>query len=912
MSILHPALIIGLGGSGISIARRFRRRLLEEFPKTPYVRVLGIDTDQQEQVTADAPALADDSFMWTARFDPQNYVGPHAIDQNAEIRSWWSGYDSLPLKFVTAGAQQRRPVGRLAFFVHYEAIRQLLQRTISSIYNSENYFELPPQYQHGLNIYIVASTCGGTGTGMFLDMATVVRHVAKQVQPAKPASVRGLLLLPSAFIGTGRVPQNVTEALRANAHGALTELDFGMALRHERPPVAYPGGDVFTRDKSTFDMCYLVGNQSLGGAVFTNFDEILERSATQMMVELASPLEAVGESRLDNYMSAMRSDGDYRGRPRLYSSFAADWLELPSKRVHKRWAKHFAKHVLDRWARPFGQGGESVVRSIMDELQRAPAFGHLQRMMDRDGVNPFIPDVSSEEETFRDLPPAGQDPQVLIQRAGALEGAYRRSASSINSALVGVQDSLREVQQELAGAAGAALASGSIQDARRTLDKIRVDLGSWIKSASDDRGRTATSEWIAEFSRKVSAVKPSLLEKFTSDKDNYLREQQDLIEDAIQAARAAAVNEARARLARLVLDDGGLIAADRHAVHLLGIIEQANAVRESAAGLVAQIVEPKLPAGMDAGLVTDELVDAEFDSGDRLTTFEASAKGQISKLLLDASNFSTGDALCTAMFSIADRVVAEAKDAFLRSVPPSPEVIGERVNRMEPFILFSEQWSASRGSRKSSYMHLVGGPQSMLDKKKAILEQVDPARRNDVDFVPLEDPDQVIMTCQLHGFPLFAITELERCRAAFIATSAHERALRFAQPDVLQSGWDLQPLNEEEGGRLFAVGLALGTIRRSGQGYLFVSTTGATTALGAEDGDRDAARRGARAAFIDSFAVTLQLALTDRLKREGNDVVSAALRTWLDAEEVRQAEEGYPGEFRSDLDRVRRYYKSII
>lgn len=44
MDIVQPALIIGVGGSGIDIVRRFKRRFELLYPETPYVRLLGIDT----------------------------------------------------------------------------------------------------------------------------------------------------------------------------------------------------------------------------------------------------------------------------------------------------------------------------------------------------------------------------------------------------------------------------------------------------------------------------------------------------------------------------------------------------------------------------------------------------------------------------------------------------------------------------------------------------------------------------------------------------------------------------------------------------------------------------------------------------------------------------------------------------
>lgn len=910
-TILHPALIIGLGGSGIAIARRFRRRLTEEYPNSPYVRVLGVDTDKQEQVTDDMPALADHEYLWTSQFDPQHYVGRNAIDQNAEIRAWWSGYDALPLRYVVSGAQQRRPVGRLAFFVHYKKIAQFLRGTIQQIFDNETYWALPPAYQHGLTIYVVASTCGGTGTGMFLDFATLARHIAKSLMPGRAVTVRGLLLMPSAFIETGQVPQNVSDALRANAFGALTEMDFMMSLRQKRSPVSYPGAEVVDREASVFDTCYLVGNQSSSGAVYTKHDEILERAATQMMVELASPLGDHGESQLDNVMSAIKATPDYRGRARLYSSFAADWLELPSKRVHKRWAKKYAMHVLSRWGRS-RSGGEAVVKACLAELEKAPAFGLVRRLLDRDGVNPFLPDVGAEADLLRDIPPAGLDPSLLSQRASALEQAYRRPLGELTGQLVQLREAMSHLGEEIQRAVANAIALGSLHDARSVIDRVRADLGSWMETAKNDRGRASAGQWLSDFNQAIAGVSPGLMEKMTTNKPAYVRAQLAVVEDAIRQARSAASDDARSRIGRVVLDDGGLGAADRHATFLLGRIERASAVREVALVQCGQIVEPSIPAGMNVGVVSDADADAAFNDGERLANFDAAAREAVGALVRSDDPFRSGEALKDAFMRIGDRVVVEAKDAFLGSVPLSPEVIGDRLNRLEPFVLFTPEWVASEGHRQTHQVNLVGGPAHVTAAESAIRAHVAVERRKDAQFLQLEAPDQVIMTRQLHGFPLFGITELALCQAAYDATQASERALRFTIPEVRDGGWDIMPVSDAEGSRWFAIALAVGAVRRTGTGYAYRSETGATTPLCPGSDDRDQARRDARGSFVSSsFAAQFQIDLRNRLLRDGNEAVAATLRTWITEEDERRSQPPYPAEFAADLERVRKYYESI-
>ena len=100
---VQPALIIGLGGSGIDVVRRFKRRFRMMYPTTPYVRFLGIDTAPQTPEREHLPQLSDDEFVRTSDFRMDFYTSPGYIDQHPSIRGWWKGYDGLPARFINAG-----------------------------------------------------------------------------------------------------------------------------------------------------------------------------------------------------------------------------------------------------------------------------------------------------------------------------------------------------------------------------------------------------------------------------------------------------------------------------------------------------------------------------------------------------------------------------------------------------------------------------------------------------------------------------------------------------------------------------------------------------------------------------------------------------------------------------------------
>jgi hypothetical protein len=910
---LHPALIIGLGGSGIEIVRRFRRRFLELHPDTPYVQFLGIDTAPQEQHRGDdVPELADDEFFWASRFDPSDYVGSGTIDDRREMKTWWRGYDGLPLQYVAAGAGQRRPIGRLAFFVHFPDLQHAIRKTIQQIFSSDTYYALETKYKHGLNVYVVSSTCGGTGTGMFLDVATVVRQISRDIQPSKEVKVRGLLLLPSTFIGTGQVAPAAAPALRANAFGALSELDYAMSIStKERGPISYPGGYVASRAKAAFDSCYLVGNQASSGAVFSDFDTILERAAMHMMIELASPLGPTGATHLDNITSTIREAPDYRGRPRLYSSFAAEWMELPSARLHVRWAKRFAMRTLARLRQTQRGDGEDRVKASFADLWHQTSYGHLRRLMDRDGMKAFLPDVTEEEEALRDIPVEGRAAADLVQRAGLLESRYRKALENVTDVGRGIENSLRSVIDEVEALVGRVLGEGSFQEARALLERIRTELDQWSTQAAADRGRIDAGAWQSEFARRVNELSPSALERFRSAKPGLVRKQASLVEDAISGAQQAAVAALRGRAATSLLAQDGLSSVRSRIEQLRERVERAYAVAEGANAYLERVREPALPPGTDAGELTDDRGDLAFEEPERITILEQQAKAPLTRLL-EGNEPLTSDTLAARLYELANRVSKDPVDAFLATIPMSPRSVGERVNQLEPFVLFTGQWRSTDGARRTARLDLIGVPGRVKAQENEIRAGIEPLRRGDAQIIDHGDPDRVIMTGQTHGFPLFALSEVAECKHAFDAMPGLEQNLRFTLPEPEARRWDITPMSNEEAPKWFALALALKRIKREMQRYGFVQGEGVPVPLGQPSENPETARQNARNAFADSgYAAMVSREIEVRASKEGNEWLKGALRQWIEEEEPRTTSPDYPAAFRSDFDQVTRFYQSI-
>jgi hypothetical protein len=216
----RPAIIIGLGGTGQWILTFLKKELLEigGGVMPPGVKLLSFDTtshttagtgqtgklDKDEDIRAGAVRLIDGK-----EFIP---IGDNIGALASEIASgkyphlqWFPAKTFLsklpPAAFNTKeGSGQIRQMGRISIFRDLAAINhsEVLSRLRAAMQDLQGKVSRDMQ----LEIIIVGSLAGGTGAGMLVDMALLVR-----AQAAKMVSnnyvVRGFFVLPRAFTSGG-------------------------------------------------------------------------------------------------------------------------------------------------------------------------------------------------------------------------------------------------------------------------------------------------------------------------------------------------------------------------------------------------------------------------------------------------------------------------------------------------------------------------------------------------------------------------------------------------------------------------------------------------------------------------------------------------------------------------------------
>lgn len=227
-----PTILIGLGGTGKEVLLRIRRQFVEkygsldDFPITSY---LYIDTDnapaEESGIARERDYLINDiDFKPSEKVfnpvNPSDYI--HRINDVPHIKEWLNTTGEIgKLGTMNTGAGQIRPAARLAFFHNYDEIVYKLSSAKSTITDSRSINIVKDKHNiknvntEKINVYVITSVSGGTGSGMFLDFGFLIRHLFRN-----QAVSSSYIVLPKIYQGYGK------ERVYANGYSALMELEY--------------------------------------------------------------------------------------------------------------------------------------------------------------------------------------------------------------------------------------------------------------------------------------------------------------------------------------------------------------------------------------------------------------------------------------------------------------------------------------------------------------------------------------------------------------------------------------------------------------------------------------------------------------------------------------------------------------
>ncbi len=358
---VRPGIYVGLGGSGMRVALQIKRLFLERFGEVPPVfRILVFDTDderKEEQLTRvdGEPVTLDDREFFHIKVPIAGIE--RRYDKTENIHRWFP-YEELAeiarkVKDIDQGAPQKvRKVGRLAYFQSHASIREKVDAAWDQVKNQKI---LTDAIEHGYEVndkghtvsvdfYVGSSLCGGTGSGMVLDLASYIRAQGEETD--SPVQLHAYLFLPGAF----SLKADEQQMVKANAYAALKEVDFVTSEKGYQLDDPAGGGKKIRVGGKPFPRCFLVDGEQQAGPTLRQVADLAKVVAEAIFLSTCSPVGEKGKSWLEGGVDYLGHEID--GRLAAYSSVGVASQFVPREELLAYSVNRLATQVIDRLLDP--------------------------------------------------------------------------------------------------------------------------------------------------------------------------------------------------------------------------------------------------------------------------------------------------------------------------------------------------------------------------------------------------------------------------------------------------------------------------------------------------------------------------------------------------------------------------------
>lgn len=329
-------LVIGIGTSGLGVleaAQQFNYEFLDK--NTP---------DDVEYVFVDTEATSSSKSTPLGNTGikkipiPLNVIQASvaALRENKDFVSTW-----FPTKIeidadVTA-ASGRPTYGRLGLWVYYNDIKNLLQN-----------FSLK---QGQKNVLVVGSLTGGTGSGICIDLAYIIRHFIMN------ADLNAVFMIPSysAFNQTNKV-------IFENSYQALRSIEF-YSLKENKYSMKTPDGIDISSNKPPYDLISVVSqdydqNSVINASGMRSLEELI--TSVGLYVSCLFIDNPQGTN-LKGLIDSRRTDAIAANNHMLFfSSFGISMAQYPQRLLEEYIALDYSSEVVGFWKDSSLQNDKSI------------------------------------------------------------------------------------------------------------------------------------------------------------------------------------------------------------------------------------------------------------------------------------------------------------------------------------------------------------------------------------------------------------------------------------------------------------------------------------------------------------------------------------------------------------------------
>jgi len=374
----NPVFVIALGGTGTEVARRLRERLewrYGDISQIPFVEFLFVDTDHNNPDASGPDGILinppenqiDRMLTHPEEFD---HIGlKDWIDMDALKRADKGGFEG--------GAQGIRMFGRLAFlssqsFQHmWNQIAHKAKR-VNAVTDTQIKDDLGIDQEAEVRVgptrvYVISSSCGGTGAGTFIDVGYIVHEILGQ---------EGIQAERLGVLAIARQDATSERQFTRNTAAVLSELDY-----YNRSGVVYEAKyaqQLPSRTRAAcYEFCYLVSPSGPAGEV--GFSEFLGSIAEYVYVDVVAQTPEAQSRRVD--FGPDMAEFDLDGYPLRFLTFGVASIEFPADVCHQACYHRTIYEFIETWLH--SAGGRIATDGL---LPREPSDSDLLQLLQQIGV----------------------------------------------------------------------------------------------------------------------------------------------------------------------------------------------------------------------------------------------------------------------------------------------------------------------------------------------------------------------------------------------------------------------------------------------------------------------------------------------------------------------------------------------
>lgn len=340
-----PTILIGVGTSGLRVLEEVQRFYYENTGRNrpEHVEYLYMETDENSYpgVTAEQNEIR---RIYLDLRDKETMI--NSLKHNKRLDTTWLP-NTASVADNDAGAGGWPVYGRAALWGHdnftqvYDSIRNAHSR-VGSI-------ELEEAEDSKPAVFITGSLTGGTGSGVFIDLAYMVRDIIDQI-----SELFGLFLIPGKKSGFKGM-----ENIYCNTYAALKALDFYNELKEDsKYKQVFPNEATVNFATSPYQFVQIVSQDYDGNA-----PSIESLTGLYKMAGLYMFLNIYGlrEKRMKRLVDAWQNN--HIGK---YGTFGLSAIQYPKSQIEEYLGIRLSTDLLKRWIDPnmyYAQGNKVQINA---------------------------------------------------------------------------------------------------------------------------------------------------------------------------------------------------------------------------------------------------------------------------------------------------------------------------------------------------------------------------------------------------------------------------------------------------------------------------------------------------------------------------------------------------------------------